>query len=230
MEPVTSLSDRYRLLIICRADCHANLWLSGNYNYQRNPYHNTITIKGLISGCIMILSAFPNEMNFVDFIMTRVPVKIPIPNITTLSNISFAIILTNIFAKQKTSLFSYFDNFDKKKASEWYYRRKSTGTKNIKTIVIDSWKHYHDSSIMAVTIMMHWYSDVSLHPQLYVCRVPNIINFTLLQGMCVGGGGGGGGRQKLSSLYNPMLFSWKKNVIIFYFLMKTYWYNYRYQY
>ena len=47
--------------------------------------------------------------------MTRVPVKIPIPNITTLSNISFAIILTNIFAKQKTSLFSYFDNFDKKK-------------------------------------------------------------------------------------------------------------------
>ena len=72
-------------------------------------------------------------MNFVDFIKPRLPVKIP--TITALSNISFAIILTYIFAKQKSFLFSYFVNLDKK-ASEWYYRRKYTGTKTIQTIDI----------------------------------------------------------------------------------------------
>ena len=85
-------------------------------------YHDTITIRetllsynyyqGLKSQCIMILSAFPNQMKFVDFIKPGLPVKIQ--NITTLSNISFAIILTNIFAKQKSSLLSHFVNFDKK--------------------------------------------------------------------------------------------------------------------
>ena len=30
--------------------------------------------------------------------------------------------------------------------------------------VIDSWKHYHDSIIMAVTNMMHQYIDVSFQP------------------------------------------------------------------
>ena len=106
----------------------------------------------------MILSAFPNQMNSVNFI--KMPVKIP--NIT---NFSFSTILTNIFAKQKSFLFSYFVNLDKK-ASEWYYRRrKCTETKSVKTIdsrrdlleiVTDSLKHcYHGSTIMAVTIMMH---------------------------------------------------------------------------
>ena len=46
-------------------------------------------------------------MNFVDFIKIRLLVKIP--NITALSNNSFATISTNIFAKQKSFLLiSYF--------------------------------------------------------------------------------------------------------------------------
>ena len=53
------------------------------YHYQRNPYHDTITIKGLILRSITILSAFPNQMNLVDFIKTGLPVKIP--NITEIS-------------------------------------------------------------------------------------------------------------------------------------------------
>ena len=32
-------------------------------------------------------------------------------------------------------------------------------------IAIDSWKHYHDSTIMAVTIMTQSYFDVLLHHQ-----------------------------------------------------------------
>ena len=54
-----------------------------------------------------------NQMNVVDFIKTVPPVKIP--NITALSNISFGIILTNTFAKQKSFLFSNFVNLDKQK-------------------------------------------------------------------------------------------------------------------
>ena len=98
---------------------YTKLWLSQYYHYQRNPYHDTITIKALVSGCIKILSAFPNQMNLDDFIKTGLPVKIP--NVAVLSSISFAIILTNILAKQKFFLFSYFVNLDKKKASEWQY-------------------------------------------------------------------------------------------------------------
>ena len=57
-------------------------------------------------------------MSFVDFIKNRLPVKIP--DIKALSNISFAIIWTNIFAKQKSCfLLSNYVNLDKKKASEW---------------------------------------------------------------------------------------------------------------
>ena len=48
-------------------------------------------------------------MNFVDFIKPGLPVKI-----TALSNNNFAIILTNIFAKQKSFLFSCFVKIDKK--------------------------------------------------------------------------------------------------------------------
>ena len=40
-------------------------------------YHNTITIKSLISRCITILSAFLNQRNFIDLIKTGLPVKIP---------------------------------------------------------------------------------------------------------------------------------------------------------
>ena len=50
---------------------------------------------------------------------------IKIPNITALSNISFSTILTNIFAKQKSFLFSYFVNLDKK-SSEWYYSMRKS--------------------------------------------------------------------------------------------------------
>ena len=50
-------------------------------------------------------------MNFVDFIKMGLPLKIP--NNTAHSYISFAIIL-NIFAKQKSFLFAYFVDLDKK--------------------------------------------------------------------------------------------------------------------
>ena len=130
---------QWKLLILkqhysdTRADYHVKLWLSWYFHYQRNPYHYTFTIKGLISRCIMILSVFTNQC-----LKTGLPVKIP--NITASSNISFATILTNIFAKQKSFLFSYFVNLNKK-AAEWYYRRrKCTETKTIKTI--DSWWDY----------------------------------------------------------------------------------------
>ena len=66
--------------------------------------HNTITIRetritilSIQGSNIMILSAFPNQINFIGFIKTGLPVKTP--NITALSIISFAIILTNIFCK-----------------------------------------------------------------------------------------------------------------------------------
>ena len=42
--------------------------------------------------------SIPIQMNFVDFKKTGLPVKIP--NITALSKLSFATILTNSFAKQ----------------------------------------------------------------------------------------------------------------------------------
>ena len=120
-----------------RADYRVTLWLSWYCHYQRNPYYDTITIKGLISWCITILSAFPNQMNFIDFIKIGLPVKIP--SITALWNISFAIILTNIFAS-RSFLFSYFVNLDRK-ASEWYYRRrKYTGSKTVKAV--GSWRDY----------------------------------------------------------------------------------------
>ena len=67
---------------------------------------------------IIISKSHSILMNFFDFIKNRLLVKIP--NITDLSNISFGTILTNIFAKQKSFLFSYCVNYDKK-ASEWYY-------------------------------------------------------------------------------------------------------------
>ena len=54
-------------------------------------------------------------MKYVDFIKM-------IPNNTALSNTSFATILTNIFAKQSSFLFSYFVIWSEK-TSEWYYRR-----------------------------------------------------------------------------------------------------------
>ena len=41
-------------------------------------------------------------------------------------------------------------------------------------IVIDSWKHYHDSTIRAVTIMMHQTIDVSLHPYSWFIAVKEI--------------------------------------------------------
>ena len=47
-------------------------------------------------------------------------IVVKIPNITAPSQISSGTILTNIFAKWKSFLFSYFVNLDKK-ASEWYY-------------------------------------------------------------------------------------------------------------
>ena len=57
-------------------------------------------------------------MNFIDFIKTELPVKIS--NISALSNISLAIITSNIFAKQKTFLCSYIVNLDKKASDlEW---------------------------------------------------------------------------------------------------------------
>ena len=57
-------------------------------------------------------------MNFVDFIQTRLCIKIQnVPNITALSNIRFATILTIIFVKQKSFLFS-FVNLDKEKISK----------------------------------------------------------------------------------------------------------------
>ena len=56
-------------------------------------------------------------MDFIDFIKTWLPVKIP--NITALSKFIFTTILTNTFAKQKSFLFSNLVNLDKK-ASEWY--------------------------------------------------------------------------------------------------------------
>ena len=34
--------------------------------------------------------------------------------------------------------------------------------------VVDSCKHYHNCTIMAVTIMMHQYFDVSLHPYIHL--------------------------------------------------------------
>ena len=63
-------------------------------------YHNTITISKPHS----IL------MNFVYFIKTGLPVTIL--NITALSNISFATILRNIFAKQKSILLSFSVNWE----------------------------------------------------------------------------------------------------------------------
>ena len=48
------------------------------------------------------------------------------PNITALSNISFATILTNIFAKQKFFLFSYFVNLDKKKKKKYTHKKKES--------------------------------------------------------------------------------------------------------
>ena len=49
---------------------------------------------------IIISKSHSILMNFIDFIQTKLSVKIP--NITALSNFSFATILTNIFAKQKS--------------------------------------------------------------------------------------------------------------------------------
>ena len=66
-------------------------------------HHDTITIS----------KSHGVLMNFVYYIKTRLPVKIP--NITALSNFSFATILTNIVVKQKSFLFSYFVNLDKKR-------------------------------------------------------------------------------------------------------------------
>ena len=40
---------------LVKTDYHAKLWLSWYYHNKRNPYHNTITIKGLTSRCITIL-------------------------------------------------------------------------------------------------------------------------------------------------------------------------------
>ena len=64
-------------------------------------HHDTITISKSHS----IL------MNFVDFIKTGLPVKKP--DITALSNIRLATILTNTIAKEKSFLFSNFVNLDK---------------------------------------------------------------------------------------------------------------------
>ena len=71
-------------------------------------------------------------MNFVDFIKMR------LPNITALSNISFAIILTHIFAKQKFFVFSYFINFDQR--FRMVLLKEKMYSKNYKTI--DSWIAY----------------------------------------------------------------------------------------
>ena len=86
-------------------------------------FSNTLVV------CIMILSAFPNQMNYmyVDFMKTGLSAKIP--NITALSNISFATIL-NIFAKQKSFLLSYLSLCLDKKASEWYDRSKNVQEQN----------------------------------------------------------------------------------------------------
>ena len=72
----------------------------------------------------------------------------------------------------------YFVGLDNK-VSECYYRmRKSTGTNTINSwrlsaIAIESWKHYHDSTTMAVTIMMHRYINVSLKLQTKYCKLQN---------------------------------------------------------
>ena len=51
-----------------------------------------------------------------------------------LSNISFAIILTNIFCKAEVLLFSYFVNLDKKFQNGIIEGKKCAGPKTIKTI------------------------------------------------------------------------------------------------
>ena len=78
------------------------------YHYQRYPYHDTITIKGLISQCITILSPSPNHpvFHWISLILSNrtackdtqhyCPLKYP-----------FCYLLTNSFAKQKSSLFPY---------------------------------------------------------------------------------------------------------------------------
>ena len=75
----------------------------------------------------MIPSAFLNQMNLVDFIKMELPVKIPY--ITDLSNISFATILTNIFSKHKSFLFSCFVDVKQKRfrmvLQEKMYRNKN---------------------------------------------------------------------------------------------------------
>ena len=144
------------------------------YHYQGSNitmHHSTFTISKPHS----IL------MNLIDFIKkTGLPLKIP--NITALSSISFTTILTNIFAKQKSFLFSYFVNLDKKKKKKLVNLDKkkkklqngitegenlqgqklpklliAKKTTRLLAIVIDSWKHYHDSTFIAVTIVMHQY-------------------------------------------------------------------------
>ena len=150
---------------IFTADCHAKLWLSRYYN--RNPFHDTITIQNLLSGYIMILSSFPNKINFVDFIKTGLPVKMP--SITALQSICFAINLTNIFAQQKSFLISYFVNLDKMLQNgimqEKMYTNKNYQNywqlKRRSVIVSNCWKHYHDSTIMAVTITVRSITSTS---------------------------------------------------------------------
>ena len=57
---------------------------------------------------------FPRKYDLMWYLRLTIMSK-KIPNITALSNISFATILTNIFAKYKTFLFSCFVNLDNKK-------------------------------------------------------------------------------------------------------------------
>ena len=112
-------------------------------------HHDTVTISK--SHSILMI--------FIDLIKKNgLPVKIPIKH--------FCLLIYQLcyhfykhFWKQKSFLFSYFVNLDKKASECKYRRRKSTGTKTIKTI--DSWRDYQRYlSIVenTITIALSWQS------------------------------------------------------------------------
>ena len=82
------------ICLIIRADYHAKLWLSQSLSEISLSwyYHNQGSNIRMHHDTITISKSHSMLMNFVDFIKTWIPVKIP--NITALSNISFPTILT----------------------------------------------------------------------------------------------------------------------------------------
>ena len=107
---------------------------------SEKPHHDTISMKGLITmhhNTITISKPHSILMNFVDFIKTGLPVKIP--NITALLNSSFCQHFNKHFCKVEVYFVLIFVNLDRKKPQNGITERENQKLSTVEETTGDSY-------------------------------------------------------------------------------------------